>query len=88
MTNHTPGPWMVSRYLYQDNAGYLHREIYAMEGLVKVAQTGKYGTEDSPIEANAQLIAAAPEMYAYLKSRADKGDTYAEALVEKAEGRK
>lgn len=107
MTNYTPGPWMVSRYLFQDKnqpsslfGDYFYKEIYAEDGCVTVARTGKYDTEDSPMEANAQLIAAAPELLDALKAMKNYYETLdprggelqllfdAEQAIAKAEGRK
>lgn len=54
----TPGPWEISRYtnyigysISAPGAGCIAERWYASE------------REDAPIEANAHLIAAAPEMY-------------------------
>lgn len=65
MTKHTPGPWRVGPVddtLVSDASG---REVAAVDG--------DYNNPDEwpSMEANARLIAAAPEMYAELRKLAD-----------------
>jgi hypothetical protein len=67
MTTHTPGPWSAS-------FGNLIR-VMAKPGHITVCgvhkigrQTGEYGQQEQrEVEANATLIAAAPDMLAALK---------------------
>jgi hypothetical protein len=99
---HTPGPW------YTDSRGQIWRrpinELYEYGGgvagdkpLASVVR-GWYNEDESgyPVEANAQLIAAAPEMLEALKSIVDtvwfdRFDTElilaVEHAIAKAEGR-
>lgn len=64
---HTPGPWMTEAE-YRDGSAYL---IYA-KGSKKIADLRSSGAEapesDGEIDANAQLIAAAPELLAALEA--------------------
>lgn len=74
MSKHTPGPW------YADKEGYIYRrplsELYEYGGKIAgdkplaAAWKGWYeeGQTGYPVQANAHLIAAAPEMYELLKS--------------------
>lgn len=63
MSKHTPGPWRIGEGI---DDGY---EIYAKNGnpIGSVHWTIKAGTEKAPAEANARLIAAAPELLEALK---------------------
>lgn len=63
VAQHTPGPWALKGYLVGDKQG--HRSIYGPKpwgsGSAKVAQTqGVRPAAEN--EANARLIAAAPEL--------------------------
>lgn len=72
MSKHTPGPW------YADKEGYIYRrplsELYEYGGKIAgdkplaAAWKGWYeeGQTGYPVQANARLIAAAPEMYELL----------------------
>lgn len=55
-TPFTPGPWEVNTF-----AGRPYREVFS--GNQGLCDCGIYGQEAQEIEANARLIAAAPEMY-------------------------
>ena len=72
MSNHTPGPWIVAEDQVGDDDGNviadvtLYNEWNTTEGIV---------TKEMPWEANARLIAAAPEMYDALR------DLYNASLV-------
>lgn len=59
---HTPGPWKV----HPKQVDYLEIDSLTWE----VSDDGKKWIAHTLIEANAHLIAAAPEMYEALKERA------------------
>ena len=69
-SKHTPGPWKAT-YDSQLQAAI---EIYNTEDRVMVAVLPDRGTIEamSEIEANANLIAAAPDMYEALECACDK----------------
>jgi hypothetical protein len=84
-TKWTPGAWVA---YYDDRADewsvrintHGHWGIYT-----EIADLG--GPDPEPqIEANAHLIAAAPDMAMYIKRKADEGDAEARALWNKANG--
>jgi hypothetical protein len=54
---HTPGPWEINKYL-----NYEGFSIYGPDGTGCIAERWWPSKTDIPIEANARLIAAAPEM--------------------------
>ena len=56
---HTPGPWKV-------DGTY----IYEVEQDKILAEVETYNNNELPYEANARLIAAAPEMYEFIKDLA------------------
>ena len=56
-TGHTPGPWTAVKL---DDDG--HYDITANNGAAVIAGTAGWYGEHNPGEANARLIAAAPEM--------------------------
>ena len=59
LEKHTPGPWVVvSDSIYRDKDGPTHRRI---------ATVAIYGDRDRKAQANARLIAAAPELQAALE---------------------
>ena len=89
-TKHTPGPWEVT-----DNTadGYGQLVVGSMHGAVAICYTAEPGDPGMPseCEANARLIAAAPELLAqlvkmtdaYAKAMKDAGVTYyPEALAD------
>lgn len=99
MSAHTPGPWFVDangkvwrrdpRDLYENGGGV------AGDHPVATVHRGWPRWEDGfPVEANARLIAAAPELLEFAKewlSRQGSDDNYmtakARATIAKAEGR-
>lgn len=97
MSKFTPGPWDIEmgRALI---GGHPHTcwvigtaETFPGEG-VGVAVVILPDGDDSPEarverEATAKFICAAPEMYDYILARAVCGDTSAQAIIAKAEGR-
>lgn len=70
-TKHTPGPWHIARF----DATTV--EIRSERGLI-VAEVGNTSTED---DANARLIAAAPELLSALQRIADRNLTYLSGKV-------
>ena len=74
---HTPGPWAVNAN------GYM--KVCAPNGFV-LARVFKYGNGNESTAANARLIAAAPEMYAWLvahyKAEEGPGETDRPAYAE------
>ena len=69
-TKHTPGPWTAT---YDSQLRAL-TEIYNAEDRILVAVLPDRGTVEAmpEIEANANLIAAAPDMYEALECACDK----------------
>jgi RES domain-containing protein len=60
-TPHTPGPWHAG--------GRGDRIIYAADGYAVASATVFHNQHDGQLEANARLIAAAPELLAELSKR-------------------
>ena len=74
---HTPGPWEFQK---PDGVSIRHPKIYSDFGDISNASwTGDL----SQVEANARLIAAAPEMLAMLQNLATSKDWYASSKVER-----
>lgn len=70
MSEHTPGPWTLSRNLgpWTSSAGHVHHTIErGSHGCINVEQSA--GDE---AEANARLIVAAPEMLEALRTIVDR----------------
>lgn len=63
-TAHTPGPWMV---LPETNTGREGQFCILTENGPRLDIASTYGWPDTPKEANARLIAAAPDMLTLLK---------------------
>lgn len=74
MGEHTPGPWTVTKA----EVGYNFREVVA-PGFGVVCEVGDWSAHN---EANARLIAAAPDLLAALKAAVAELDekTYGEDL--------
>ena len=95
MSAHTPGPWHVGKRDQVSTTGYPVIPIYWTEGGV-MAERGPcvlWATNPN-VEANARLIAAAPDMLAVLRAvRAyhNGGSPYSvdaiDAAIAKAEGK-
>ena len=67
MSKHTPGPWEVSGEIF-DNDGQPETAIQALNGAATVAVALEFGQNNPHIrEANARLIAAAPDLLEQLK---------------------
>lgn len=61
---HTPGPWEAAVEIF-DNEGYPETAIQALNGSATVAVALEFGQNNPHMrEANARLIAAAPELLA------------------------
>ncbi|ENT5139877.1 hypothetical protein [Pseudomonas aeruginosa] len=69
MSKHTPGPWMVDYSEYLSEGGGL----CVMHGNDCIAVVGDFNPEQ-PIDANAKLIAAAPELLEALKWVIERND--------------
>jgi hypothetical protein len=85
MSNHTPGPWAVGDRWGEQNGDAV---FVSSGGFPVCAITGYHGRETS--EANARLIAAAPDLLVALKaalvfSTDDDGAVWADSAIAKAE---
>lgn len=83
MTKHTPGPWEIAFETF-DNDGAPETAIQALGGRAFVAFALEFGPNNPQMrEANARLIAAAPDLLEALKkivkSLADQDD---EGMIE------
>lgn len=89
-TTHTPGPWFVAET--DDNEGYPETVIRAMDGVAGVSVAVDFPKIFGMRDANARLIAAAPDLLEALRavvSVADrKTDEFdlAHAAIAKATG--
>lgn len=63
--SHTPGPWHLSRY------GNFIRHIQGDQTAPNICAVDVFGGPDGEREANARLIAAAPDLLAALKGAVD-----------------
>lgn len=96
--NHTPGPWTGFLDERDNHAAWLIGPSSARPIVAAVAADAECGLTGSTVEANARLIAAAPELLAALHALTDEvaqwhvrgdGAEYDMALdaIAKAEGR-
>lgn len=73
MTNakHTPGPWGIDRYVVKsgDDEG---AEMLSIKNVCRISQQPNGHKQDETDEANARLIAAAPELLEALERAADE----------------
>lgn len=83
MSEHDPGPWKAKQtaggewwIMAPDDSDHDFRDDY--EPIFESSGTGLN------FEADAHLIAVAPEMYDYIKIRADRGEETARRLIAKA----
>jgi hypothetical protein len=71
MNKHTPGPWQwdgnVCEYDPENEAPWLVSDAYAVGGETSLSGVVLKGTINCQTEANARLIAAAPELLAALE---------------------
>lgn len=81
-TKFTPGPWLVSEHVTVTSDGWQNmptkRFICTIRGFHRTKEAISEAT------ANARLIAAAPTMASYIKSRADAGDEEAKKIWQEA----
>ena len=75
MSKHTPGPWKVGNSIEQRN-GPREATVVAADGVRVVARLHFNRMPDDPAEANAALIAAAPELLEALKELSDLFDAW------------
>jgi hypothetical protein len=86
-TAHTPGPWEIDGDTIQGAPELNGEQPHAVEAtcvaVVLSRERGSY--RHYPKEratANARLIAASPSLYAFVKARADAGDTEAKQTLD------
>jgi hypothetical protein len=96
MSMHTPGPWQYRPHKY-DDWGWVRGGVPDEDGylpLVACARSGAFDATDypahrsnktDPFEANARLIAAAPDMLAALMPFAQAADAFPEKLPDEYE---
>ncbi|HKS54713.1 MAG TPA: hypothetical protein VJS12_05485 [Steroidobacteraceae bacterium] len=89
MSSHTPGPWIVGTDPRYPSEPCVDAVVDGVVWHIALCHMG-LGPDDSSSEANARLIACAPELYAALKEALPglRGERHAAALaaIEKAEG--
>lgn len=82
MTEHSPGPWRLAAVSdgawVQDRDGFYVAEIDS--------EAVGYGPEPERMSADARLIAAAPMLYTYVQTLAERGGDEARAIIEKIAG--
>jgi hypothetical protein len=66
---HTPGPWFVAET--DDNEGYPETVIRGMDGIAGVAVAIDFQKAPGMREANARLLAAAPDLLAAVREYMD-----------------
>ena len=71
-TNFTPGPWTVGTSKTYDNYPFRVDDCYGRQ--VALLALGRESTSSEMAQANARLIAAAPDLYAALAMIADGQD--------------
>jgi len=71
-TQHTPGPWRVDNKAFGGSEVGAELVIYSSRGIVAMACTIHEGLVNA--EANARLIAAAPDLLAALEALYDQED--------------
>jgi hypothetical protein len=93
-TTHTPGPWEVAKKRYLESAGVICVEHPNHDALDVI--TAGWSESEEEHQANARLVAAAPDLYAALKAfkqAVADGEglapcyDMANAAIRKAEGR-
>jgi hypothetical protein len=89
MGNHTPGPWIIGTDPRYPSEPCVDAVVDGVVWHIALCHMG-IGPDDSSAEANARLIACAPELYAALKAALPglRGERHAAALaaIEKADG--
>lgn len=82
---HTPGPWTIEEYGDDETpALVIHKD--SQSRVCFMATPGSHG-DPKKIEADARLIAAAPDMHAYCLLMAGYGDPDAKELIARVEGK-
>ncbi len=66
MSNHTPGPWIIGTDPRYPSEPCIDAVVDGVVWHIALCHMG-LGPDDSSAEANARLIACAPELYAALK---------------------
>ena len=64
MSGHTPGPWSIRKH----KRCYVKIDAPSHNAIAKVVWQMKFGGTDDALEANARLIAAAPELLEALQA--------------------
>src|ERR1044072_1771780 len=89
MGSHTPGPWIIGTDPRYPSEPCIDAVVDGVVWHIALCHMG-LGPDDSSAEANARLIACAPELYAALKKALPslRGDVHDAALaaLEKAAG--
>jgi hypothetical protein len=89
MGNHTPGPWIIGTDPRYPSEPCIDAVVDGVVWHIALCHMG-LGPDDASADANARLIACAPELYAVLKEALPslRGERYEQALaiLEKAEG--
>lgn len=89
MSNHTPGPWIIGTDPRYPSEPCIDAVVDGVVWHIALCHMG-LGPDDTSADANARLIASAPELYAALKDALPslRGERYeiARAAIEKAEG--
>ena len=62
MSKHTPGPWTPNHYAFMAGGKLRWWQVLAQGGEVQVSDMGDCGLPPDEAEANANLIAAAPDL--------------------------
>lgn len=91
MSNHTPGPWIIGTDPRYPSEPCVDAVVDGVVWHIALCHMG-LGPDDSSAEANARLIACAPELYAALRKalpslRGEARDA-AVAALEKADGQR
>lgn len=92
MSNHTPGPWIIGTDPRYPSEPCVDAVVEGVVWHVALCHMG-LGPYDNSAEANARLIAAAPDLYAALKealpvlrSECERSSALAESSAEKVSG--
>lgn len=89
MSNHTPGPWIIGTDPKYPAEPCVDAIVDGVVWHIALCHMG-LGPDDTSTEANARLIACAPELYAALKEALPglRGERHEQALaaLEKADG--
>jgi hypothetical protein len=91
MSQHTPGPWKVDEFGYINASGQQIADVhvYDSKDCMDCGQCERHSVRNEPklpYQANARLMAAAPEMYDVLKSIYPMIGQKGRAIIDKIEG--